>query len=90
MKLTHALVFTILFKTCFSVNEENIGKVICSMSRFKYANIFVGTFRKSIKLSKKLQKECDIKLKIVDDPEKFEEIDIISFAENDKENKEIL
>ena len=70
--------------------EENIGKVICSISRFKYANIFVGTFRKPIKLSKKLQKECDIKLKIVDDPKKFEEIDIISFAENDKENKEIL
>ena len=37
-----------------------------------------------------MQKECDIKLKIVDDPEKFEENDIISFAENDKENKEIL
>ena len=90
MKLTHALVFTILFKTCFSVSEENIGEVICSMSRFKYANIFVGTLRKPIKLSKKLQKECAIKLKIVDDPEKFDEIDIISFAENDKENKEIL
>ena len=90
MKLTHALVFTILFKTCFSVTEENIGEVICSMSRFKYANIFVGTLRKPIKLSKKLQKECDIKLKILNDPEKFDAIDIISFAEKDKENKEIL
>ena len=90
MKLTHALVFTILFKTCFSVSEENIGKVICSISRFKNANIFVGTFRNPIKLSKKLQKECDIKLKIVDAPEKFDEIDIISFAKSDKENKEIL
>ena len=90
MKLAHALVLTICFKACFSVCEENIGKVICSISRFKYANIFVGTFRNPIKLSKKLQKECDIKLKIVDDPEKFEDIDIISFAENDKENKEIF
>ena len=90
MKLAHALVLTICFKVCFSVSEENIGKVICSISKSKYANIFVGTFRQPIKLSKKLQKECDIKLKIVDDPEKFEEIDIISFAENDKENKEIL
>ena len=90
MKLAHALVLTICFKVCFSVSEENIGKVICSMSRFKYANIFVGTFRNPIKLSKKLQKDCDIKLKIIDDPENFEEIDIISFAENDKENKEIL
>ena len=90
MKLAHALVLTIFFKACFSVSEENIGKVICSISRFKYANIFVGTFRQPIKLSKKLQKECDIKLKIVDDPEKFDEIDIISFAEKDKENKEIL
>ena len=90
MKLAHALVLTICFKVCFSVSEENIGKVICSISKSKYANIFVGTFRQPFKLSKKLQKECDIKLKIVDDPEKFDEIDIISFAENDKENKEIL
>ena len=50
----------------------------------------MGTLRTPIKLSKKLQKECDITLKIVDDPEKFDEIDIISFAEMDKENKEIL
>ena len=90
MKLAYALVLTIFFKVCFSVSEENIGKVICSISRFKYASILVGTFRKPIKLSKKMQKECDIKLKIVDDPEKFEDIDIISFAEKDKENKEIL
>ena len=90
MKLAHALVLTICFKLCFSVKEENIGKVICSISRFKYANIFVGTLRKPIKLSKKLQKECDIKLKILNDPEKFDAIDIISFAEKDKENKEIL
>ena len=90
MKLAHALVLTICFKACFSVSEENIGKVICSISRFKYENIFVGTLKKPIKLSKILQKECDIKLKIVDDPEKFEDIDMISFAENDKENKEIL
>ena len=90
MKLVHALVLTICFKACFSVREENISKVICSISKFKYANIFVGTLRKPIKLTKILQKECNIKLKIVDDPEKFEEIDIISFAENDRENKEIL
>ena len=90
MKVPYALVLTVCFKVCFSVSEENIGKVICSINRFKYANFFVGTFRKPIKLIKKLQKECDIKLKIVDDPEKFDEIDIISFAENKKENQEIL
>ena len=90
MKLAYALVLAICFKACFSVREENISKVICSISRFNYANIFIGTLRKPIKLIKKLQKECDVKLKIVDDPEKFEETDIISFAENDKENKEIL
>ena len=88
--LAHALVLTLCFKVCFSVSEENISEVICSISRFKYANIFVGTLRKPIKLSKKLQKECDVKLKIVEDPEKFDDIDIISFAENNKENKEIL
>ena len=86
MKLAHALVLTI----CFSVSAEHICKVICSISRFKQANIFVGTLRKPIKLIKILQKECDIKLKMVDDTEKFEETDIISFAESDKENKEIL
>ena len=90
MKLAYALILTICFKVCFSVSEENISEVICSISRFKYANIFVGTLRKPMKLSKKLQKECDIKLKIVEDPEKFDDIDIISFAENNKENKEIL
>ena len=88
--LAHALVLTLCFKVCFSVSEENISEVICSISRFKYANIFVGTLRKPMKLSKKLQKECDVKLKIVEDPEKFDDIDIISFAENNKENKEIL
>ena len=87
MKLTHALVFTILLKTCFSVTEENIAEVICSMSRFKNANIFVGTLRHPIKLSKKLRKICDIKIKIVDDAQKFEDVDMISFAEYDKENK---
>ena len=90
MKLAYALVLTICFKACFSVREENISKVICSISRFKYASIFVGTLRKPIKLIKKLQKECDIKFKIVYNAEKWEEIDIISFAENDNENKEIL
>ena len=90
MNLPHALVLTLCFKVCFSVSEENISKVICSISSFKYANIFVGTLRKPIKLSKKLQKECDVKLKIVDDPEKFDDIDVISFSENNKENKEIL
>ena len=90
MKLAYALVLTICFKVCFSVSAEHIGKVICSISRFKQANIFVGTLRKPIKLIKILQKECDIKLKMVDDTEKFEETDIISFAESDKENKEIL
>ena len=90
MMLAHALVLTLCFKVCFSVSEENISEVICSISRFKYANIFVGSLRKPNKLSKILQKGCYIQLKIVDDPEKFEDIDIISFAENDKENKEIL
>ena len=90
MMLAHALVLTICFKVCFSVSEENISEVICSISRFKYANIFVGTLRKPMKLSKKLQKECDVKIKIVEDPEKLDDIDIISFAENNKENKEIL
>ena len=88
--LAHALVLTLCFKVCFSVSEENISEVICSISRFKYANIFVGTLRKPMKLSKKLQKECDVKIKIVEDPEKLDDIDIISFAENNKENKEIL
>ena len=88
--LAHALVLTICFKVCFSVSEENISEVICSISRFKYANIFVGTLRKPMKLSKKLQKECDVKLKIVEDPEKFDDIDIISFAEYNEENKETL
>ena len=88
--LAHALVLTICFKVCFSFSEESISKVICSISRFKYADIFVGTLRNPMKLSKKLQKECDIKLKIIEDPEKFDDIDIISFAENNKENKEIL
>ena len=90
MKLPHALLLTTCFKVCFCAIEEDIAKVICSISRIKCANIFLGRFRKPIKLSKKLQKECYIKLKIVDDPEKFDEIDIISFAEKDKENKEIL
>ena len=88
--LAHALVLTVCFKVCFSVSEENISKVICSISRFKYANIFVGTLRTPMKLSKKLQKECDVKVKIVEDPEKFDDTDIISFAKNNKENKEIL
>ena len=88
--LAHALVLTICFNVCFSDSEENISEVICSISRFKYANIFVGTLRKSMKLSKKLQKECDVKIKIVEDPEKFDDTDVISFAKNNKENKEIL
>ena len=90
MMLAHALVLTICFNVCFSDSEENISEVICSISRFKYANIFVGRLSKPVKLSKKLQKECGIKLKIVEDQDKFDDIDIISFAENNEENKEIL
>ena len=87
MKLAYAFVLTICFKACFSVREENISKVICSISRFNYANIFVGTLRNPIKLSKKLRKKCDINIKIVDDSQKFEDVDMISFAEYDKENE---
>ena len=90
MKLAYALVLTIYFKVCFSLTEENIGKVICSISRFKYANIFVGTLRNPIKLSKKLRKKCDIQIKIVDNAQKFEDVEMISFAEYDKENEENL
>ena len=92
MKIGHTftIVLIVHLKSCFSINEENISKIICSITKFNYVNIFVGTLKKPIKLSKKLQRECSLLVKFIEEVEKFEDLEFISFAEYDEDNKEIL
>ena len=76
--------------SCSITNEEKISKVICSISNLKDADIFKGVLTEPIKLSRKLLKECNIKLRILSEMKNFGKINLISFAYQGKVNKEIL
>ena len=85
--------FTILLLSVFSIslsfNQKKISKVICSLSRTKTANLLRHSSANSIKLSKSLFQECNIKVKVISNVKDFKN-DFISFTNPKKNNKEIF
>ena len=64
-------IFTLLLLSnvgyCQSFDAQNISKIICSLSRSSHADIFKQELVDSIKLSKDLFQECNIRVRIVFD-----------------------
>ena len=80
-----------LLPTCHLTNVEKYSKVVCSLSKFKEVELLAGTLRDSIKLSKMLFQECNIKLRMVtSDTHGLWQKDMIMFANHKRPLKETL
>ena len=80
-----------LLPTCHLTNVEKYSKVVCSLSKFKEVELLAGTLTNSIKLSKRLFQECNIKLRIVTaDNHGIWKKDMIMFANHERALKETL
>ena len=80
-----------LLPTCHLTDVEKYSKVVCSLSKFKEVELLAGTFRDSIKLSKKLFQECNIKLRMVTpDTHGLWQKDMKIFANHKRPLKETL
>ena len=80
-----------LLPTCYLNNVEKYSKVVCSLSKFKEVELLAETLRDSIKLSKELFQECNIKLRIVTaDTQDIWQKDMIMFANHKRALKETL
>ena len=80
--------FLFLLPIIHSVDEKNISKVICSLNRSKEVDILKGMFGNSLKLSKSLQKECNMKLRFVTSSVvEIGKKGIVSFASYEMNNK---
>ena len=92
MRISTYLPFLLyIFPTCHLTKVENYSKVVCSLSKFKEVELLAGTFRDSIKLSKKLFQECNIKLRMVTpDTHGLWQKDMIIFANHKRPLKETL
>ena len=78
---TNLLLVLCFFHTSQAMNEEKISKIICNLSRFKEVEIIKGTLTMPILLSKKLFKECNMKLRIMTPGTNYiEPKDIVLFA----------
>ena len=84
-------IFTLLLLSnvgyCQSFDAQNISKIICSLSRSSHADIFEQELVDSIKLSKDLFQECDIRVRIVFDVSDNVKHDFILFAFQQQDKK---
>ena len=92
MILSFILGFFFFLPITHSFNEGNVAKVVCSLARFNEVDILKRSYGDSVKLSKSLQKECDIKSRfVVSTAFEIGRKDIVSFASHKMENmKETL
>ena len=85
------MIFTLLifpnlgYGTSFSI--QNISKIICSLSRSSHADIFNEELVNSIKLSKDLFHQCNIRVRIVFDAKGNDKHDFILFASHQQDTK---
>ena len=84
-------IFTLLLLSnvgyCQSFDAQNISKIICSLSRSSHADIFKQELVDSIKLSKDLFQECNIRVRIVFDVSDNVKHDFILFAFQEQDEK---
>ena len=92
MRFSTYLPFLLYFlPTCHLSNVEKYSKVVCSLSKFKEVELLAETLRESIKLSKDLFQECNIRLRIVTaDTQDIWQKDMIMFANHERALKETL
>ena len=87
-------IFTLLLLSnvgyCQSFDAQNISKIICSLSRSSHADIFKQELVDSIKLSKDLFQECNIRVRIVFDARGNDKHDFILFASHQQDTKASL
>ena len=85
------VIFTILLFSnigyCQLFDVQNISKFICSLSRSNHADIFKQELVDSIKLSKYLFQECNIRVRIVFDVSENVKHDFILFASQQQDKK---
>ena len=88
IQYTFVICFLFLLPITHSVDEKIIAKVICSLNRFKEVDILRGIFGDSVKLSKSLQKECNMKLRFIASSNvEIGRKDIVSFVSDEMNNK---
>ena len=84
-------IFTLLLLSnvgyCQSFDAQNISKIICSLSRSSHADIFKQELVDSIKLTKDLFQECNIRVRIVFDVSDNVKHDFILFASQQQDKK---
>ena len=84
-------IFTLLLLSnvgyCQSFDAQNISKIICSLSRSSHADIFKQELVDSIKLTKDLFQECNIRVRIVFDAGDNVKHDFILFAFQQQDEK---
>ena len=84
-------IFTLLFLSnvgyCQSFDAQNISKIICSLSTSSHVDIFKQELVDSIKLSKDLFQECNIRVRIVFDVSDNVKRDFILFASQQQDKK---
>ena len=88
------IIFTLLIFPnlgyCQLFSEQNISKIICSLSRSSHADIFNEELVNSIKLSKDLFHQCNISVRIVFDARGNDKHDFILFASHQQDTKASL
>ena len=72
---------------CQTFSVQNISKIICSLSRSSHADIFNDNLVDSIKLSKDLFQQCNIRVRIVFDVRGNNTRDFILFASHQQDTK---
>ena len=85
---TIVIFFLLLLPITNSIDEKSIAKVICSLNPFKEVDVLRGINGDSVKLSKSLQKECNMKLRFVTSSVvEIGKKGIVSFASDEMNNK---
>ena len=85
------IIFTLLifpnlgYSQSFSV--QNISQIICSLRQSSHADIFNDELVNSIKLSKDLFHQCNIRVRIVFDARDNDKHDFILFASHQQDTK---
>ena len=91
MTVNQIIVFTILLFSnvgyCQLFDVQNVSKFICSLSRSNHVDIFKQELVDSIKLSKYLFHECNIRVRIVFDDRDEVKHDFILFASQQQDKK---
>ena len=72
---------------CQQFDAQNISKILCSLSKSSHVDIFKQELVDSIKLSKYLFQECNIRVRIVFDVSDNVKHDFILFASQQQDKK---